>query len=349
MEDDEFRSERDTYFPESHNYVMSRDSAPNRVCSHVFCKCMVSGSSRRTKIRYEISGRTVDWAEVLEFNKRLGFGVASFILGVHGLPCRNISGNAECCSIKLFIRPGTSDIKVFKHIFKDGEYSFLYDLKYKPKVILDGGANCGFASIQIALLFPHAKIVALEPSPDNFKALKRNIDIASLNSRIEAKNIGLWYRTAHLLLQMKGRDIKDSKKETAKWSVRVKETRDETAIVGMSINTLKEVNAYHEFDFVKIDIEGAEYEVFKHGNIEWLSKVRLLSIEMHDKHIPGVTMMIIDVIAKSLSHSLRRRPFPCAEYYVWHTSDAYDSELGSSTCSKNLTSRAVLNSGWKPQ
>jgi hypothetical protein len=42
---------------------------------------------------------------------------------------------------------------------------------------------------------------------------------------------------------MKGRNIKDSKKETAKWSIRVKETRDDTAIVGMSIDTLKEVNA----------------------------------------------------------------------------------------------------------
>jgi FkbM family methyltransferase len=42
-------------------------------------------------------------------------------------------------------------------------------------MILDAGANCGFASIQIALLFPKAKVVALEPSPDNFKALKRKI------------------------------------------------------------------------------------------------------------------------------------------------------------------------------
>jgi hypothetical protein len=60
--------------------------------------------------------------------------------------------------------------------------------------------------------------------------------------------------------------------------------------------------------------------------MEWLSNVRLLSIEMHDKHIPDVTAMITNIIGNSLSHILRVRPFPCAEYYVWYTSDAYVSE-----------------------
>ena len=129
-------------------------------------------------------------------------------------------------------------------------------------MILDAGANCGFASILFALLFPKAKIVALEPSPDNFQALIQNVDMASLNSRIEAKKIGLWYRTSYLSLQMKGKDIKDMKQERSKWSVRVSETRDKTATVGMSIDRIKVDSAYNEFDYVKIDIEGAENEVF---------------------------------------------------------------------------------------
>ena len=81
------------------------------------------------------------------------------------------------------------------------------------------------------------------------------------------------------------------------------------------------------------DIEGAEYEIFKHGKKEWLSRVRLLSIEMHDKYVPGVTKMITDIIAESSSHDLRIRPFPCSEYYVWFSPEMYELESGSSTCS----------------
>ena len=191
------------------------------------------------------------------------------------------------------------------------------------------------------------KIVALEPSLDNFQALIQNVDMASLNSRIEAKKIGLWYRTSYLSLQMKGKDMKDMKKVSAKWSVRVSETRDKTATVGMSIDRIKADNAYSEFDYVKIDIEGAENEVFGRGKLNWLSHVRLLSIEMHDKHVAGVTQMIINIIAKSLLHNLRTRPIPCAEYYVWFSPDVYDSELGSNTCFVNGTTRAVLNSKLK--
>ena len=316
-------------------------------CAHLFCRCMITGSSKKTRIEYDISSKPVRWEEVLTLNEKLGFGKPSFELGVHGLPCRNIDGSISCCSTRLLIRPGTSDIKVFKHIFKDGEYSFLYDLKYQPRMILDAGANCGFASILFALLFPKAKIVALEPSPDNFQALIQNVDMASLNSRIEAKKIGLWYRTSYLSLQMKGKDIKDMNQESAKWSVRVSETRDKTATVGMSIDRIKVDSAYNEFDYVKIDIEGAENEVFGRGKLNWLSHVRLLSIEMHDKHVAGVTQMIINIIAKSLLHNLRTRPIPCAEYYVWFSPDVYDSELGSNTCFVNGTTRAVLNSKLK--
>jgi len=101
-------------------------------CSHFFCRCMITGSSKKTRIEYDISSKPVRWEEVLTLNEKLGFGKPSFELGVHGLPCRNIDGSISCCSTRLLIRPGTSDIKVFKHIFKDGEYSFLYDLKYQP-------------------------------------------------------------------------------------------------------------------------------------------------------------------------------------------------------------------------
>jgi FkbM family methyltransferase len=42
--------------------------------------------------------------------------------------------------------------------------------------ILDIGANIGFFSIQAAVLFPHAKRVAIEPSTDSFHLLNQNVN-----------------------------------------------------------------------------------------------------------------------------------------------------------------------------
>ncbi len=45
-----------------------------------------------------------------------------------------------------------------------------------------------------------------------------------------------------------------------------------------------------EFDYVdilKIDIEGAELEIFSEGSEEWLSKIGLIIVETHERFRPG--------------------------------------------------------------
>ena len=42
-----------------------------------------------------------------------------------------------------------------------------------------------------------------------------------------------------------------------------------------------------EIDILKIDIEGAEKEIFESGNLDWLSKIKILVIETHDITKPG--------------------------------------------------------------
>lgn len=56
-------------------------------CAHLFCRCMITGSSKKTRIEYDIRSKPVKWEEVLALNEKLGFGKPSFELGVHGLPC----------------------------------------------------------------------------------------------------------------------------------------------------------------------------------------------------------------------------------------------------------------------
>ncbi|MFA5346532.1 MAG: FkbM family methyltransferase [Methanoregula sp.] len=56
-------------------------------------------------------------------------------------------------------------------------------------VILDIGANEGMFSIMMARLFPHTRVIALEPVPRTFYQMIRNIGLNGMN--ITALNIGV--------------------------------------------------------------------------------------------------------------------------------------------------------------
>ena len=65
-----------------------------------------------------------------------------------------------------------------KEIFSENcyylEIESFDDAQDKP-VIVDAGAHIGMATLYYKMLFPHARILAFEPVPYNFKILEKNI------------------------------------------------------------------------------------------------------------------------------------------------------------------------------
>ncbi len=61
----------------------------------------------------------------------------------------------------------------FQGITKQDEYG-IRNLKTVPDVVFDIGANVGIFAITASVLFPEARIVALEPHPVNFRVLEQN-------------------------------------------------------------------------------------------------------------------------------------------------------------------------------
>ena len=88
----------------------------------------------------------------------------------------------------LYFRSGTSDERVIRQIFCDGEYSlerlsrwsslreFLLRLHCRGRrpLIIDAGANIGVRSVFFAITFPTATVIALEPETSNFGLLLKN-------------------------------------------------------------------------------------------------------------------------------------------------------------------------------
>ena len=175
----------------------------------------------------------------------------------------------------IILRPGTSDVPLLYHIFVEKEYSI--KPQKEPSFIIDAGANVGFTAVYFANRFPKARIIAIEPEESNFKLLRRNTEAYPNVRCIKA---GVW--NSNTLLRITNLE-KDSK-----WGFQVEETTTNgpNTCQAISMNSILAEEKKKAIDIAKIDIEGAEKEVFA-KNTQWLSKTNLIVIEFHDRMKPG--------------------------------------------------------------
>lgn len=61
--------------------------------------------------------------------------------------------------------------------------------KISDGLIINIGANIGFYAIHLANSFPNHKVIALEPNPDAYTLLLKNIEQNNLANRIQAINV----------------------------------------------------------------------------------------------------------------------------------------------------------------
>ncbi len=181
------------------------------------------------------------------------------------------------CGIPLSLRTNSPDLLVsYSALFKNEFASIKTD---SPKVILDAGANIGTTSIAFARQYPEAEILAVEMEPENLELLRRNTK-SFPNIKVIPMAI-----TGH----SGERVIKD--RNTGQWGYTIAESADnaENTTHTVSCVTIDQLMAAHgitHIDILKMDIEGAEKEIFETGG-QWLGKTESIAIELHERIAPG--------------------------------------------------------------
>jgi FkbM family methyltransferase len=154
-----------------------------------------------------------------------------------------------------------------QEIFIDEVYNF-YCNEDNP-VIIDCGSNIGLSIIYFKKLYPNAQIIGFEPDKFIFKVLQNNLLQFSIK---DAKlfDKAVWINEKPLLFKRNGSvgghlsDIEDNDTERVE-TVRLKDF------------------LHTKVDFLKIDIEGAEFEIIKDCE-EKLNNVSNIFIEYHSFH-----------------------------------------------------------------
>jgi FkbM family methyltransferase len=170
----------------------------------------------------------------------------------------------------VHLRIDTSDFCAYRDvlIFKSKSYDpGIPDLH--PRIIVDVGAHIGMASILFALRYPTARIIALEPEPSNFAALTRNTAPYKTISPIQA---ALWREDGEATLGESNAHPKGDFQIVEQGRQRVR---------AITMETLMRESGIDSIDLLKVDIEGAEIEVFE--CCPWIEKVRVMAIELHDR------------------------------------------------------------------
>jgi FkbM family methyltransferase len=171
-------------------------------------------------------------------------------------------------------------------VFDDVLIKHAYDVELakKPATIVDAGANIGLTSIFFAMKFPAASVLAIEPEKENFKLLEQNTQKFPNIVPIRA---ALW--SENKPLQLANPDNSSWAFQTsASGSQPIENTQETHQVRGINMeNILREYGIDH-VDLLKIDIEGAEKEVFE-VNTSWVDCVDVIVIELHDRLKSGCT------------------------------------------------------------
>jgi FkbM family methyltransferase len=187
----------------------------------------------------------------------------------------------------------SSDGDVFEQIFADREYAFVGELR-EVRTVLDLGANIGLASALFLSLWPEVKIVAVEPDPDNFALMQKNL--APYGERARCVQGAVWPSRGTVALDRSAGDGRE-------WAVAVQEGS------GVRAYDMPELIAIagRRVDLLKIDIEGSEKLLFS-GDTSWLAVVCNLSIELHGDQCR-------EAFARGMS-GWRWKEAHCGEYLV---------------------------------
>jgi FkbM family methyltransferase len=187
---------------------------------------------------------------------------------------------------KLTLRGDTTDIFCFQKVLMHREYESPFSANPETKLIVDAGANTGFATNYYAATFPNARVVAIEPEAGNVKILKNNCEGLP---NVTIYETALWPTSGRIELTDPG---------FGSWAYSVKDERSSVGIGSVETSTIDEILQQHggHIDILKLDIEGAEFDLMK-SNPSWLNRVDTIVVELHDRFRPGCAQMFYGALA----------------------------------------------------
>lgn len=171
----------------------------------------------------------------------------------------------------FIIRRTSKDWVALREIIFDREYALALPYCGPAPAILDLGSNIGLSIRFFAEHLPGARVVGVEPEPENFAACERNVAAAGLGARVELVRACVAADAGTVHLDRSGQPME------------YRMTQGEgPGRLPVSAVTMAEVLDRFQgpVDLVKCDVEGAEGQLLRDCG-PWIGRVGFFLLETH--------------------------------------------------------------------
>lgn len=212
------------------------------------------------------------------YNTETGRAVLGVYQGLKRVALRAIyNGLGLTHAYGLTIRPHTTDLWTVMETFERQVYLPLCS-RPEAKIIVDLGANIGDSAVYFSQRYPQAIIIAVECDDSNFQLLLNNV---KSYTNIIPINAAIWGETQKLSLE-------SGAGKNAPYVSDQETVGPSKTVNGLTMASMMKTHQIDRIDILKIDIEGAEKNLFEH-DCSWLATVHTIGIEFHDWRVKGCT------------------------------------------------------------
>lgn len=192
-------------------------------------------------------------------------------------------------SQRVSFRKNQSDLYILRENFIEQIYSHPDIDGDAVTSVVDLGANAGLSALYFQARYPNARIVCVEPVSLNVEALTKNRDLNGYDWSImqvaadaQPGEVTLypneWWSSSTTTEHVAQRREGNSGRLERVYALPPENVKT------LTVPQILDENDIDVVDVLKMDIEGAEQAIFEAG-VEWLDRVKVLIIEIHDKYV----------------------------------------------------------------
>lgn len=189
---------------------------------------------------------------------------------------------AQCClsnGLLIYSNARTPLHSLFIDVFEHGEYvnSCIPPIK-SGDIVVDIGANIGMFALFAASISPNIQVYAFEPASDTFALLQRNVAANKLTN-VKCHKYAVTATTGEAGLYLDSGSLGDS--VIREWVGNENVTGTER-VPCLSLDDLFVRTELLRCDFLKVDCEGSEFDLFSSASAQTLAKISTIAVEYHE-------------------------------------------------------------------
>ena len=173
--------------------------------------------------------------------------------------------------LKITLRVNSTDLMAFTHVWLIQEYSAPGFELHDDDIILDIGAHIGLFSLFASQFCKNGKIFCFEPIKENYEQLMNNIKINDIKN-IVPFNYAVSSKTGKIKIY-----VNDDESGHSMFL----ENSNYIEVDSISIIDIFKKNVIDKCNFLKLDCEGAEYEIIDLLSKDYLQRIEKTVIEYH--------------------------------------------------------------------